>query len=448
MQEKESPGKQEDIDYKLQTWEIQQFLEDIEKEGGRKIDNGKQIYDSRDAIYGSQGSAKRKAFRKFKNNLRRQSIQTYWKESILGRQVQPHPLTLAEYQAYQTLLSSKTSLASADPETMDVGDPWEDEVHPDDTGGEVKEVKFKKIDDAGPALGGVQQQKAPPVQQFSPARFPKLAEKPKAPVVKHAPLMPPYGSPPAVFSNATSTLDESFTDAFSNMSFSEAGDAFPYGDGSKEKPIFVLADFKHPERNHGFVVHAFANMLCDGRTRNIIEISHPASLCDLEGTILLYFVTFIDPCLAGDFEWKACLPESGVPSSLFGRVVHIKKPSLPLVYRDANTYTNRAQINCGSARVKRDQDVKAIKDDKGRHYIHYYFVFPFQVDHRIFNDNNDGDLEIHRFNVSVILPDNHVDNPTNGPLIELTVGWRIGKHGATDTSSAQKRAINYGQLIA
>jgi len=79
-------GKEE---YTLKDWEIQQLVEDIEKEGGRKRDTGKYIYDKRESVYGAQGSAKRKAFRNFKNNLRRQTIQTYWKETIIGRQVQP-----------------------------------------------------------------------------------------------------------------------------------------------------------------------------------------------------------------------------------------------------------------------------------------------------------------------------------------------------------------------
>lgn len=130
-----------------------------------------------------------------------------------------------------------------------------------------------------------------------------------------------------------------------------------------------------------------------------------------------------------------------------GRVLEIKKPSLALVHRNADTYHKRTRINCNSSKIKRDQDIKAILDEKDRHFIHYRFVFPFKVDHRVFNEKSDGDLEVHRFNVSVVYESTHPKNMTANPLVELTVAWRVAKHGATDTSSAAKPTIDYNMLL-
>lgn len=278
--------EEEEEDYKLQAWEIQQLLEDLEKHGGRKADNGKLIYDKSPTIYGKQGSNKRIAFRKCKNNFRRQSISTYWKEAIVDKQIQPHPLTLNEYQAYSNLLASKTAKSPIAPKQlypkMEEAEPWEDEIHPDDkTGNEDGGVKFKKIDDIPstaqppPPSPSLPQFHSPALKQQTP-RFSPLQQG------SFSKNMQPK-TPGSSFPVSTTEVD-SFADAFSNMSLSEHID-LPYGDGSKERPIYVAVDWNHPEKNHGFCVHAFPNMFVDGRTRNIIEISHVASLCDLEGTI-------------------------------------------------------------------------------------------------------------------------------------------------------------------
>jgi len=142
------------------------------------------------------------------------------------------------------------------------------------------------------------------------------------------------------------------------------------------------------------------------------------------------------------------IPETGVPSELLGYVLHVRKPSLCLAHRDANTYSTRSAIGCETSSIKRDQDIQQILDDKDRMFVHYFFVFPFPIDHRLFNDRNDEDLEVHRFNVSVVLDATNESNKTPHPLIELTVAWRVGKFGATKTSRAQKPAIDYNALIS
>jgi len=149
----------------------------------------------------------------------------------------------------------------------------------------------------------------------------------------------------------------------------------------------------------------------------------------------------------GPWQWKATIPEKKVPHGLEGSIVHIQKPSLALAHRDANTYSDRSAIDCEASKVKRDQDINAVVNEHDRRFIHYRFVFPFEIDHRIFNDGNDEDLEIHRFNVSVVLPDSHPDNKTGNPLVCLTTAWRIGKFGAKKTSSAKKPAVDYNLLI-
>lgn len=139
---------------------------------------------------------------------------------------------------------------------------------------------------------------------------------------------------------------------------------------------------------------------------------------------------------------------SDVPAALAGRIIHIEKPSLALAHRDAATYSDRTGLGCATTAVKRDQDIKSIMDNQSRHSIHYRFVFPFEIDHRIFNDANDEDFEVHRFNVSVVLPPDHPKNHTGAPLVQLTVAWRVGKFGATKTSSATKPAIDFASLIS
>lgn len=282
--------EQVEPEYKLKDWEIQQLVEDIEKEGGRKADNGKLIYDANPNIYGAQGSTKRTAFRWKKNNLRRQSIQHYWKESIIGRQVSPHPITLSEYQAFSKLLSAKATVSTADMSAD--ADAWEDEIHPDDTGsggGGSNEVRFKKIGDVeAPKV------QVPPSTPSTPAPRPAQRSMQASSVVRMAPMAPAPSTPanvpsqvfrsprPALPRSSASSVDDSLVDSFSALSVS--GTALPWGDGSKENPIYAFVNWKCPERNHGFCVHAFPNMLCEGRTRNVIEIAHSAELCDLQGS--------------------------------------------------------------------------------------------------------------------------------------------------------------------
>jgi len=278
--------KEEKSDYQLASWQIQQLVEDLEKEGGRKAHVGKLIYDKNIGIYGESGSEKRKAFRNFKNNLRRQTIKTYWNESIIGRQVQPHPLTLSEYHAFNRLEQSKKD-PKKDPKDdtkMNNNDDWSDEVHPDDPAGQdgsgAGGVQFKTID--GGVTGAAGNQILPPVPPpvnppiFTPPKVKQAFQKPRASIEQK--------------SNPRLSLDGSLVDAFSGLSvFDEhqGKPTLPNGDGTLKNPIYVPVDLVHPERNHGFCIHAFPNMLVGGQTRNIVEISHQASLCDLEGTILL-----------------------------------------------------------------------------------------------------------------------------------------------------------------
>jgi len=279
MAKEEEETKEAKDDYTLQDWQIQQLIEDIEKEGGRKADNGRLIYDANPSIYGTQGSTKRKAFRSLKNNFRRQSIQTYWSNSIVGRQVQPHPITLAEYQAFTSLAKTK----QMDLNIKGDDNSWADEVHPDDANVDAMDsgVRFKKIDE----VVGAAQPLPPPNTATPPRVLPPAATRIQSPPPRVIPTYKkttPKREMGKAFHSEASTED-SFVDAFSMMDLSSGGD-LPYGDGSLDRPIYVLANTRFPERNHGFCIHAFPNMICEKKmTRNIIEISHESSLSDLEG---------------------------------------------------------------------------------------------------------------------------------------------------------------------
>ena len=60
----------------------------------------------------------------------------------------------------------------------------------------------------------------------------------------------------------------------------------PYGDGSEERPIIVLADPQHPERHHGFILHLFQKFTHEKKLVLLLSSAVPAIMVILEATIL------------------------------------------------------------------------------------------------------------------------------------------------------------------
>ena len=213
----------------------------------------------------------------------------------------------------------------------------------------------------------------------------------------------------------TQTTEASQTTTTTMPPHIESFQYLPQGNGTKASPIYFAVNIAAPELNHGFCCLKFPNMTCPaaGEIRDIVEISHEASWCDLQG----------------DWQWKAFVPED-VPQDLEGRVLHIMKPSLSMIHRHPSYWTERTRLTCKNVNIARREAIDAVIDSVDRHYTHYRAVFPFEIDHQVFNDPAvDHHHQVRRFPVSLLFDETHDSNPTKDPLKLLMVSWRIGQKG-------------------
>ena len=86
---------------------------EVEKLGGRFVDNFLDICKSNEAFFGESGSLKRRSFQKGRYNLQRLVISTYWK-LLLDAGIEPHENTRGEYDSFLLLQHRRKTMSDAD----------------------------------------------------------------------------------------------------------------------------------------------------------------------------------------------------------------------------------------------------------------------------------------------------------------------------------------------
>ncbi len=187
----------------------------------------------------------------------------------------------------------------------------------------------------------------------------------------------------------------------------EKSHELPTGDGSKDSPLYFYVNTESPELNLGFCCLKHPDMVCPGQMRDIVEISHEGIQLDSKGA----------------WNWKAYVPldndDVPVPMGIHGKVLHILKPSLSVFHRNPVDWSPSA----GKDTVR--SDLRAVVLSPDRHFTHYRAVFPFPIEHSIFNNPNvDFPNDAHCFQTMF-------DNESNAPSSLVKFSWRIGyKHQA------------------
>jgi hypothetical protein len=368
-----------------------QLINDIEANGGLKLDNFLRICNTDPSHYGLRGSDKRRAFQTYLRNLNRQAIQFYWKNSILQNDVTPSAQTSTAYKDY----INKMSFLTDDDETS----LQSEEEEEDDQSTVV--IPFKRMPVSSPAP--VPKHRLPKHQPLKSPAAPKSAAR--------------FHSPSAKFSAGKAKLTSpNAADGLGNLvqsleSLHFHGTSIPYGNGSASRPIYIVVDFTQPERNDLFLVHHFPAMRCNGFTRNVVEIGRDVFVGDLQG----------------DLRWQACVP-TVVPAEFQSRVIDVKGPSVPYPNRNPTRFNQRCGLNCQASETARHQAIMEILDDPERKFIHYRFVFPWEIDHRIFNDHLDMDNDVHMHTAGIRIGANDAENTwTDVPLSFAVVNWRVGQ---------------------
>jgi len=139
--------------------------------------------------------------------------------------------------------------------------------------------------------------------------------------------------------------------------------------GTKENPFHVAIDPDFPERNvGGFFVQHVEKMRHGNYERNGFHIRS------------LTCPSFKD--------WLGCIPDNP-PDELFGRVIEIRRPSLPVFFKN-NDHYHRKEPVCERTVDAHKATLTDIKQDVSRRFLYFWLIFPpgTVLDNRVFSKDD------------------------------------------------------------
>jgi hypothetical protein len=180
-----------------------------------------------------------------------------------------------------------------------------------------------------------------------------------------------------------------------------AGDS---GDGTEERPWIVPVNPEYPERHgHGFFVQPVEKMTCGRYERSGFHIR-----------------------TVGDtnFEkWNATIPQN-VDPGLEDRVIEFRKPSVSSFFQNNEIY--HKDIDCLATKNANNSTMVAIDEDKRRHWLYVWLVFPNGtiLDNRVFSSDDEiVQMEGH----GIEIPKEEIDLEED--FIGVGIYWRIAEKG-------------------
>ena len=323
----------------MKDWQLQQLLEDVEGDSGRKATIFLDICKANTQVYGESGSETRRMFQKKLDRLKGTNKESYL-NLLKKMEVEPNFYTLNESEVVEE-------------EEVKEGDVVEDATNTsvefnhatNDTPGKLADVGYSTgtMSTGTTWLDGVS---ANNTQTLSP------------PPLKTASPTPPHSKMAARLSSKKA-LELVITSP---------------GNGTKNAPFLVNVCAEYPERNFGFNITKVRGIKFEGYKHTGYHIRHTVPVQDAK-------------------LWEARMCKY---LGLEARAIVVKSPSIPYWEADTDRYHERMKVSakseCEATKdAHKETEVAVGKEDSERKFVYWLLLFPSSVtlDNTIFSHGTD-----------------------------------------------------------